>query len=242
MSENDSVSPVGETQSGESEALEKVMDKATESVAETVKDAVNDSTETPSTLLSKDELIELRKESEQWSPGAVKMLDSYEKLYGELAGAMQKVETYWDGLLRQRAETDNLQKRMQRDVENARKYALERFATELLPVKDSIELGLEAATKPETDLNAIRDGMTLTLKMLITLLEKFNIVEINPQDQKFNPQWHEAMAMQPLPNVEEGTVIHVHQKGYQLNDRLLRPARVIVAKTVEPQQPLENQG
>jgi molecular chaperone GrpE len=84
--------------------------------------------------------------------------------------------------------------------------------------------------------------MTLTLKMLITLLEKFNIVEINPQDQKFNPQWHEAMALQPLPNVEDGTVVYVHQKGYQLNDRLLRPARVIVARTLEPEKPLESQG
>ncbi|OQW95484.1 MAG: nucleotide exchange factor GrpE [Beggiatoa sp. IS2] len=197
---------------------------------------------TSSTFLSKEELAELRKESDQWSPVAVKMLDSYEKLYHELASTMQKVETYWDGLLRQRAETDNLHKRMQRDVENARKYALEKFATELLPVKDSIELGLEAVAKPETDLNAIRDGMTLTLKMLATLLEKFNIAEINPQDQKFNPQWHEAMALQPLPNVEDGTVVYVHQKGYQLNDRLLRPARVIVAKTLEPEKPLESQG
>ena len=122
---------------------------------------------------------------------------------------------------------------MTRDLENAHKYALEKLATELLSVKDSMEFGLEAASKPETDLKAVREGIALTLKMLADILDKFGIVEIDPQNEKFNPRWHEAMAMQPVPNVAEGMVLYVHQKGYQLHDRLLRPARVIVAKALE---------
>ena len=171
-----------------------------------------------------------------------KTAHTLEELSHQLAEATQKAENHWDSLLRKHAEYDNLQKRMSRDLENARKYALEKFSTELLAVKDSMELGLDAAAKPETDLKAIQDGMTLTLKMLSDAMAKFGVVEINPLDQKFNPQWHEAMAMQTLPEVEDGTVLHVHQKGYQLNDRLLRPARVVVAKGMPVEESLENQG
>ncbi len=170
---------------------------------------------------------------------------SVETLTHQLTEATQKAEKHWESLLRKQAEYENLQRRMTRDLENARKYALEKFAIELLVVKDSMELGLDAANKPETNLKAVRDGMVLTLKMLSDAFTKSNIVEINPVDEKFNPQWHEAMAMQPISNVEEGTVLHVHQKGYQLQDRLLRPARVIVAKAIEEteiEKPLENQG
>ena len=78
--------------------------------------------------------------------------------------------------------------------------------------------------------------------MLTELMVKFNILEIDPHNQKFDPQWHEAIAIQPVPNIAAGTVLHVQQKGYQLNDRLLRPARVIVAKTLENEKSLENQG
>lgn len=159
--------------------------------------------------------------------------ESVEDLKRQLAEATEKASTYWDSLLRQKAEVENLQKRASRDVENARKYALEKFVGELLAVKDSMELGLDAASKPETEVTAIQEGLELTLKMLNTTLEKFGIQEINPQDEKFDPQWHEAMAMQPIPNVEAGTVVLVHQKGYQLNERLLRPARVIVAKALD---------
>lgn len=162
---------------------------------------------------------------------------SIEELTRQLAEAQQKSDMHWEGLLRKQAEYDNLQKRMARDLEKAHKYALEKFATELLAVKDSMELGIEVAALPETELKGVHDGMTLTLKMLIDILVKFGIVEINPQDEKFDPQWHEAMVMQTVPDVKEGMILHVHQKGYQLNDRLLRPARVVVAKTAPP---LEN--
>jgi molecular chaperone GrpE len=162
---------------------------------------------------------------------------SIEELTRQLADAQQKAEQHWENLLRKQAEYDNLQKRMARDLEKAHKYALEKFATELLAVKDSMELGIEVAAKPETELKVVHDGMALTLKMLIDTLAKFGIVEINPQDEKFDPQWHEAMVMQTVPDVKEGMILHVHQKGYQLNDRLLRPARVVVAKAAPP---LEN--
>jgi molecular chaperone GrpE len=167
---------------------------------------------------------------------------SVEELKRQLAEVTKKAENYWDTLLRNQAEHDNLQKRMTRDLDNARKYALEKFATELLAIKDSLELGLEAAAKPETNLDTVREGMALTTKMLTDIMAKFNILEINPQNQKFDPQWHEAIAMQPIPNIAAGIVLHVQQKGYQLNDRLLRPARVVVAKTLETEKSLENQG
>lgn len=166
------------------------------------------------------------------------------ELTSQLAEATQKAETHWNNLLRKQAEYDNLQKRMTRDLDNARKYALEKFATDLLVIKDSMELGLEAATKPETDLGAVHEGMALTLKMMIDTMVKFGIVEINPIEEKFDPQWHEAMAMQPAPDAEDGSVLYVHQKGYQLNERLLRPARVVVVKNpaVDTEKSLENQG
>ncbi|MCK5522982.1 MAG: nucleotide exchange factor GrpE [Thiomargarita sp.] len=163
---------------------------------------------------------------------------SVKELTRKLVEVQKKADSYWDSLLRKQAENDNLQKRIARDLEKARKYALEKFAIELLAVKDSMEFGIDAATKQGTDLKAIHDGMTLTLKMLTDTMAKFNIVEINPQDEKFNPQMHEAMVTQIKENVEAGTVLHVHQKGYHINDRLLRPARVVVAKS----SPIENQG
>jgi len=167
---------------------------------------------------------------------------SVEELIQQLNQMTQKSEGHWDSLVRQQAEYDNLQKRMVRELSNARKYALEKFATELLAVKDSMELGIDAAVKPETNLQTVHDGMILTLKMLTDAMTKFAITEINPIEEKFDPQWHEAMAMQPVADKEDGSILHVHQKGYHLNDRLLRPARVIVAKLIQPEEkPLEDQ-
>jgi molecular chaperone GrpE len=197
----------------------------TEPVAQTEKAAQTDSTTANDTSAP--------------APEATPEVTELTRKYAE---AIQKAENYWDSLLRKQAEYDNLQKRMVRDVDNARKYALEKFAIELLAVKDSMELGMDAAAKPETNLDSVREGMGLTLKMLADTMAKFSINEINPIEEKFNPEWHEAMAMQPVPNVEEGIVLHVHQKGYQLNDRLLRPARVVVAKAVPAEKLLENQG
>lgn len=152
------------------------------------------------------------------------------ELTAVLAATEKKAQDYWDALARQKAEYENLQKRTERDIEQVRKFALEKFALELLPIKDNLEFGIEAAIKPGVQLETVVEGMQLTEKALIDILNKFGIEEINPQEQKFNPEWHEAMAAQAIPNVENDTVIFVHRKGYHLNQRLLRPAQVIVAK------------
>jgi molecular chaperone GrpE len=174
-------------------------------------------------------------EKQQETTEAVEKQETTEELTKKLDEAEQKAEQNWDSLLRKQAEYDNLEKRTKRDLENAHKYAVEKFAIELLSIKDTMELGLEAAQKPETPLNSVCDGMDLTIKMLIDAMSKFNIVELDPINEKFDPQQHEAMSMQTLPDVEDGTILHVHQKGYKLHDRLLRPARVIVAKAIDNQ-------
>jgi len=152
-----------------------------------------------------------------------------EQLLLTLQNAQSKADQYWNQLLSARAEVENSRRRSERDVENAHKYALERFVRELLPVKDSLELGLGAAVTESPELAKLREGMELTLKMLGTALEKFGVTEINPQGERFNPDLHQAMAMQDIPGAEPNTVLTVYQKGYLLNERLIRPAMVVVS-------------
>ena len=154
---------------------------------------------------------------------------STDELVNRLEAARKKADDHWEALLRNKAEMENLRKRSAREVENAHKYGLERFAAELLPVKDSMESGLEAAGD-ETGVEQIREGMELTLKMFSSVLEKFGVEEISPHGEAFNPEYHQAMSMQEDPNVAAGTVLTVVQKGFLLNGRLVRPAMVIVAK------------
>lgn len=147
----------------------------------------------------------------------------------QLEEANQKAEQHWDLVLRTRAEMDNLRKRQSRELENAHKYALDKIAMELLPVRDTLEMGVAAATG-EADVNKIAEGTELTLKMLTQALEKFNIAEVDPVGQKFDPDLHQAISMQEGTEHPANTVISVMQKGYTLNERLLRPAMVIIAK------------
>jgi molecular chaperone GrpE len=147
--------------------------------------------------------------------------------------AETKAQENWDKLLRVQAEMDNVRRRAERDVENAHKYALEKFAAELLPVKDSLELGVAAAQQDEADVAKLREGTELTLKLLEDALSKFGITLLDPLDQPFNPEFHQAMSMVESPDKEPNTVVAVMQKGYILNDRLLRPAMVVVAKESE---------
>jgi len=151
-------------------------------------------------------------------------------LEAEISALKAKVDSHWDKVLRMNAEMENLRKRTERDLENAHRYALERFVAELLPVKDSMELGLSAASDGGHELAGIREGYELTLKMLASAMEKFKVEEINPLGEAFDPELHQAMTTQPADGVEPGTVINVVQKGYRLNQRLVRPAMVIVAK------------
>jgi molecular chaperone GrpE len=151
----------------------------------------------------------------------------------ELAAAKEKADENWNLYLRAAAEVENIRKRATRDVENAHKFALENFGRELLAVVDSLEMGLEAADN--ADAATLREGSEATCKLLKTTLERFGMTEVNPEGEPFDPEMHEAMSMMPAENVEPGSVAQVIQKGYALNGRLLRPARVIVA--AEPPQP-----
>lgn len=168
--------------------------------------------------------------SEQESAGNAVDSDTDDSLEAKLARAEAKATENWDHYLRAKAEMDNLRRRNVKDVENAHKYGTEKFANELLPVVDGMELGLavEGASA-----ESLREGMELTMKMLAKMMENLGIEEINPINEKFNPERHQAMSMQPSADVEPNTVIAVMQKGYLLNDRLIRPAMVMVSKAAE---------
>jgi len=144
-----------------------------------------------------------------------------------LADAQAKADENWDRYLRTAAELENVRKRAARDVENAHRFALERFSKELLAVLDSLEMGIQAGE--ESSAEALLSGSEATLKLLTSTMQQFGITEVDPHGEPFDPELHEAMTMQPSADAEPGTVLTVFQKGYTLNDRLLRPARVVVA-------------
>jgi len=149
-----------------------------------------------------------------------------------LAELQAKADENWDRYLRAAAETENVRKRASRDVEHARKFALENFGRELLAVKDSLEMGLAAGES--ADAESLVAGSAATLKLLTGTLERFGVTELDPQGEPFDPEVHEAMTIQPSDDVEPGSIVTVIQKGYSLNGRLLRPARVIVAAEPVP--------
>jgi molecular chaperone GrpE len=148
-----------------------------------------------------------------------------EHLLDELAGAK-------DAAMRAQAEAQNARRRAEQEVEKARKFALERFAGDLLPVVDNLERALEAAAA-EPEANAIAEGVDLTLKSMLEVLKKFNIEVVDPTGEPFDPQLHQAMTMVPNPDMEPNTVMDVMQKGYTLNSRLIRPAMVVVSKAAD---------
>ncbi len=147
-----------------------------------------------------------------------------------LEDARGKADEHWDQCLRLQAEIDNLRKRTERDLANAHKFALERFAAELLPVRDSMEMGLQAFTKDTADVDALRKGVELTLQILTGAMGKFEIREVNPVNAPFDPDFHQAISIQQGTDVAPNTVLTVVQKGYTLHGRLIRPAMVIVSK------------
>jgi molecular chaperone GrpE len=154
---------------------------------------------------------------------------SVETLQHELDEALTKVDEARDEMLRARAELENVRKRARRDVESAHKYGTETLITELLPVKDSMDLGYQAA-QTATEVGTICAGMELTLKMFEDALEKCGVGAVDPDGERFDPEFHQAMMMETTADVEPGTVLRVIQKGYVLNARLIRPAMVVVAK------------
>lgn len=146
------------------------------------------------------------------------------QLEEELVGAR-------DAALRAQAEAQNAARRAEQDVEKARKFALERFAGELLPVVDNLERALESTAGEDEALKPIAEGVELTLKSFQDALAKFNVAAVNPEGEPFDPNLHQAMSMVENPDVEPNTVIAVMQKGYTLNGRLIRPAMVMVSKS-----------
>jgi len=143
-----------------------------------------------------------------------------------LAELQAKADENWERYLRASAEVENVRKRAGRDVENAHKFALERFGKELLGVKDTLEMGLAVDS---ASVESLLEGSNATLKLLANTMERFGIIEVDPAGEPFDPEFHEAISMQPSDDVEPGSVVTVVQKGYTLNGRLLRPAMVIVA-------------
>lgn len=149
----------------------------------------------------------------------------------ELEDARTKADEHWNQCLRLQAEIDNLRKRNERDLANAHKFALEKFAEDLLPVIDSLEMGITHGQEEGAELAKLLEGTELTHKQLMQVMNKFGVEVIDPVGAAFNPEFHEAMVMQPAPEgTDSNTVLVVFQKGYMLNGRLVRPAKVIVAQ------------
>lgn len=153
-----------------------------------------------------------------------------EDLQRRMEDACNKADEHWNELLRARAELENQRRRHERELEKAHKYALEKFAQELLPVKDSLEMGLTAAQAEDADVEALREGTELILRAFNEAVTRFGMKEVDPQDDPFNPEFHQAISIQENNGRPPDTVLTVVRKGYMLNDRLLRPAMVVVSK------------
>jgi len=182
-----------------------------------------------------DEIVQQAEEQvEEQHEQAVEAISPEQEKINELelalAAAQSTVVDQKDSVIRAKAEVDNIRRRAAQDVEKARKFALEKFAGEMLTSVDNLERGLENIDKDDESNKAIIEGIDLTLQGLITSLDKFGVKAVDPQDQPFNPELHQAMSMQEVPDVAPNTVIAVMQKGYELNGRLIRPAMVMVSK------------
>jgi len=155
-------------------------------------------------------------------------------LQASLEAANARADENWEKLLLATAEVENIRRRTQKDIEKEHRFSVEKFAKDLLPVLDSLEMGLAASEGVAGDVAAIRDGMELTHKQLISALQKSGVDVVDPEGQTFNPDLHQAMSVVPSPDHEPNTVMQVFQKGYTLSGRLLRPAMVIVSQATPP--------
>ncbi|MFO7706055.1 MAG: nucleotide exchange factor GrpE [Halopseudomonas sp.] len=152
-------------------------------------------------------------------------------LAAQVASLEEQLAAAQDQALRAVADVQNARRRAEQEVEKAHKFALERFANELLPVVDSLERGMELSNAEDPAIKPMREGMELTLKMFSDTLGRFQIKAVEPHGEPFNPELHQAMAMEERDSIEPNTVIRVFQKGYTISGRLLRPAMVVVSKT-----------
>ncbi len=173
------------------------------------------------------------------TPGATDEAESAQGGDDEVAQLREQLEQQKEEVLRAKAEMQNIRRRADIDVEKAHKFGTEKFVKELLPVVDSLEKAVESAQNQEVQneevVSRIKEGVDMTLDMFIGALSKFNVEQINPVGEPFDPQKHEAMSMVPSNEAEPNTVIAVMQKGYLLHDRVVRPAMVMVAKAEEPE-------
>ena len=154
---------------------------------------------------------------------------SEESEHNQVEELQQKLTTLGEQLLREQAEMQNVRRRAQRDVESAHKYALEKFASELLSVVDNLERAIDAIDADDESQKAVAEGLELTLKTFIDVLAKYNVKPVEPEGQPFDADLHQAVSTVPNNEVEPNTVINVFQKGYTLNGRLIRPAMVVVS-------------
>jgi len=154
----------------------------------------------------------------------VEVMPSLEEM---LQAAELKAQEHYDAWMYAKAEGENIRRRAHEDIDKARKFALEKFSSELLAVKDSMEAALAVETATVED---YKNGVELTMKQLTAVFEKFNVAEVHPVGEKFDPHKHQAISMVEHPDAEPNTVVQVLQKGYLLNDRVLRPALVMVSK------------
>lgn len=154
-------------------------------------------------------------------------------LHSELEAAKQTINDQKDSVVRAAADVENMRRRAAQDVEKAHKFALEKFANELLPVIDNLERAIEFSDKENEQLKPVLEGIEMTVKSFNDAVSKFGVEIVNPQGEQFNPEFHQAMSIQPSNDVAPNTVLAVMQKGYTLNGRLLRPAMVMVSKEAE---------
>lgn len=175
--------------------------------------------------------VDSQPESNAQAEDASESVVTVESLMDDVATLQAKVTDQQESVLRAQAEMQNVRRRAERDVENAHKFALDKFSADLLPVIDSLERALDAAQAIESDtIQAMKDGVELTLKMFVDTLTKHGVEQIDPVGEPFNPEFHQAMSMVPNPDMEPNSVMAVMQKGYVLKGRLVRPAMVVVSK------------
>src|SRR5690606_14734160 len=158
-------------------------------------------------------------------------------LVARVQGLEEQLAAAQDQSLRAAADLQNIRRRAEQDVEKAHKFALEKFAGDLLPVIDSLERGLELSSADDETIKPMREGIELTLKMFHDTLKRYNLEAVDPHGEPFNAEHHQAMAMEESAEVEPNSVLKVFQKGYLLNGRLLRPAMVVVSKAPAAPQP-----
>ncbi len=178
-----------------------------------------------------DETIEEQSEENGLEDESIDPVQNYlkkiDELRKELDQAQKDQSEAKDKMIRACAEMENVKRRAERDVTSAHKFALEKFAKDLLPVLDSMEQASEVGGE-STEVVSMRQGVEMTLKMFLDVAAKYNLKQIDPVGEPFNPEEHEAISMQPNPEMDPNTVMAVFQKGYLLNDRVIRPARVVV--------------